>query len=88
MSSRPASAITSASPTFWQVMPRAPASRCSRAITGLLCVLMCGRFATPAASQAPCRRAMLRSTTSRSMATAGVPYSRAIRSAKAVIEAP
>ena len=78
MSSSPASDITSASPIFWQVMPAAPASRCILAMSGILCVLMCGRFATPAASQAACTRAMLRSTRSRSITTAGVPNSRAI----------
>jgi hypothetical protein len=73
MSSRPAAAITSASPSFWQAMPRAPASTCMRAMIGLLCVLVCGRLATPAASQAACSRAMLRSTMARSITTAGVP---------------
>ena len=69
----PASAITSASPSFWQVMPWAPAAICSFAIIGLLWVLMCGRLATPAASQAAWTRAMLRSTRSMSMTKAGVP---------------
>ncbi len=73
MSSMPASAITSASPIFWQVMPLAPASICSFASIGLLCVLMCGRLATPAASQAAWMRAMLRSTLSMSMTAQGVP---------------
>jgi hypothetical protein len=54
----PASAITSASPSFWQVMPLAPAAICILASIGLLWVLMCGRLATPAASQADCIRAM------------------------------
>ena len=40
MSSKPASAITSASLTFWQVMPTAPASICSFAMAGILCVLI------------------------------------------------
>jgi hypothetical protein len=88
MSSSPASDITSASPIFWQVMPAAPASRCILAMSGILCVLMWGRFATPAASQAACTRAMLRSTRSRSITTAGVPNSRAIRSANAVMVLP
>src|SRR5581483_2810026 len=78
MSSRPPSAITSASPSFWQVMPRAPAAACILARTGLLCVLMCGRLATPARSHSSCTRAMLRSTRSRSMTTQGVPNSPAI----------
>ena len=60
MSSSPPSTITSASPSFWQVMPLAPAATCILASTGLLCVLMCGRLATPAASHSFCTRAMLR----------------------------
>jgi hypothetical protein len=59
MSSMPAAAITSASPIFWQVMPLAPAATCSFASSGLLCVLMCGRLATPAASHWAWMRAML-----------------------------
>src|SRR5262252_1840649 len=78
MSSRPPSTITSASPSFWQVMPLAPAAACILARIGLLCVLICGRLATPAASHSFCTRAMLRSTRSRSMTTAGVPNSLAI----------
>ena len=38
---------TSASPSFWQVMPMAPASICMAAIAGILWVLMCGRLARP-----------------------------------------
>src|SRR5882724_13261433 len=85
MSSMPASAITSASPSFWQVMPLAPALICMVAIIGLLWVLMCGRLATPAASQAAWMRAMLRSTRSMSMTAQGVPYSRAILAASGVV---
>src|ERR1700736_2793514 len=85
MSSMPASAITSASPIFWQVMPRAPAAICSFASIGLLWVLICGRLATPAASQAAWIRVMLRSTRSMSMTAAGVPYSRAILAARGVV---
>src|SRR4029453_15851154 len=85
MSSIPASAITSASPIFWQVMPRAPAATCIRASVGLLWVLMGGRLATPAASHAAWMRAMLRSTRSMSMTAQGVPYSRAILAARAVV---
>src|SRR5690349_17841944 len=62
MSSIPASAMISASPSFWQVMPRAPAATCIFASTGLLWVLICGRLATPAASQAAWIRAMVRAT--------------------------
>src|SRR5580693_375770 len=85
MSSIPASAITSASPSFWQVMPLAPAAICSFASTGLLWVFMCGRLARPAASQVAWIRAMLRSTRSMSMTAAGVPYSRAILAASGVV---
>ena len=81
----PASAITSASPSFWQVMPLAPALICISASIGLLWVLMCGRLATPAASQAAWIRAMLRSTRSMSMTAQGVPYSRAIFAARGVV---
>src|SRR3954471_17187 len=85
MSSIPASAITSASPSFWQVIPFAPALICMLAITGLLWVLMWGRLATPAASQAAWMRAMLRSTRSMSITAAGVPYPRAILAARDVV---
>src|SRR3954452_22486048 len=85
MSSMLASAITSASPIFWQVMPLAPASSCSLASIGLLWVLMCGRLATPAASQVAWIRAMLRSTRSMSITAQGVPYSRAILAARGVV---
>src|SRR5438477_4968152 len=81
----PASAITSASPSFWQVMPLAPAVIWSFASIGLLWVLICGRLATPAASQAAWMRAMLRSTRSMSITAAGVPYSRAILAARGVV---
>src|SRR5437879_9944633 len=85
MSSIPASAITSASPSFWQVMPFAPAATCMVAMIGLLGVLICGRLATPAASQAAWMRAMLRSTRSMSITAQGVPYSRAILAARGVV---
>src|ERR1700743_1454985 len=85
MSSIPASAITSASPSFWQVIPLAPAATCIFASIGLLWVLMCGRLATPAASQAAWIRAMLRSTLSMSITAIGVPYSRAILAARGVV---
>src|SRR6266700_6127676 len=85
MSSTPVSAITSASPSFWQVMPFAPASICIFASIGDLCVLICGRLSTSAASQAAWMRAMLRSTRSMSMTAAGVPYSRAILAASGVV---
>src|SRR5262249_40126617 len=85
MSSMPASAMTSASPSFWQVMPLAPAATCIFASIGLLWVLICGRLATPAASHAAWMRAMLRSTLSMSMTAQGVPYSRAILAARGVV---
>src|SRR5882724_4290247 len=85
MSSIPASAMISASPSFWQVMPLAPALTCICASSGLLWVLMCGRLATPAASQAAWIRAMLASTRSMSMTAQGVPYSRAILEASGVV---
>src|SRR6201999_558239 len=85
MSSMPASAITSASPSFWQVMPLAPAAICIRASIGLLWVLMWGRLATPAASQVAWMRAMLRSTRYISITATGVPYSRAILAARGVV---
>ena len=44
----PASAMTSASPSFATWTPTAPASSCSRAICGSLCVFVCGRSETPA----------------------------------------
>src|SRR5690242_1002226 len=66
-------------------MPLAPAATCICASIGLLCVLMCGRLATPAASQAACTRAMLRSTRSMSITAQGVPYSRAILAARGVV---
>src|SRR6185437_12000106 len=85
MSSIPASAMISASPSFWQVMPFAPAATCSFASKGLLWVLICGRLATPAASQAAWIRAMLRSTLSMSITAQGVPYSFAILAARGVV---
>src|SRR6201989_2333520 len=66
-------------------MPLAPAAIWSFAIIGLLWVLICGRLATPAASQAAWMRAMLRSTRSMSITAAGVPYSRAILAARGVV---
>ena len=44
----PPSAITSASPSFATCTPTAPASTCRRAISGSLCVFVCGRSETPA----------------------------------------
>ena len=74
-SATPASAKTSASLTFWQVMPLAPAAICMAAIAGILWVLTCGRLARPAPATAACTRAMFASTRSRSMVTQGVSSS-------------
>ena len=46
-SATPAATKTSASLTFWQVMPAAPAATCMAATAGTLWVLMCGRLAMP-----------------------------------------
>lgn len=81
----PALAMISASPSFWQVMPFAPDATCIFAMVGFLWVLMCGRLAIPASSQAFWMRAMLRSTLSMSMTAQGVPYSRAILAARGVV---
>ena len=53
----PASAITSASPSFATCTPTAPASTCRCAIWGSLCVFVCGRTVTPA-SRACCGRTL------------------------------
>src|ERR1700749_3317765 len=66
-------------------MPLAPATTCSFAIIGLLCVLMCGRLATPAALHAAWMRAMLRSTLFMLMTAQGVPYSLEILAASVVV---
>ena len=71
-SATPAAAKTSASPTFWQVMPAAPAAICIAAIAGILWVLMCGRFAMPASATRRWPRAMLAARRSRSIVTQGV----------------
>ena len=44
----PASTKISASPSFWQVRPVAPAATCMAPIAGILCVLTCGRLRFPA----------------------------------------
>src|SRR4051812_16435720 len=74
-SAAPASAMTSTSPSFWQVMPIAPASICFFANAGILCVLMCGRLARPWPASVSCARLMFASTMSRSITTAGVSSS-------------
>src|SRR5215470_20211311 len=72
MSRIPAADITSASPTFAQVMPIAPAASCICAISGVLCAFACGRQPTPCARHAATMRAMLASIRSRSTSSAGV----------------
>src|SRR6266404_2768494 len=66
-------------------MPLAPAAICLVASSGLLWVLICGRLATPTASQAAWMRAILASTRSMSITAQGVPYSRAILAARGVV---
>ena len=75
MSVKPAAANTSASPSFAQQMPTAPASTCIRAITGLLCVFECGRSLTPAPWAMACIAAMFAASRTRSTTTRGVGVS-------------
>src|SRR5262245_50316395 len=72
MSVTPASANTSASPSFAQQMPAAPASICFRASAGDLCVLACGRSVLPALATAFCMRATFAASFEASTSTAGV----------------
>src|SRR5437762_5945830 len=72
MSAMPASAKTSASPSFAQQTPTAPRSICQRATMGDLCVFACGRKRMPAADARSCTRSMLRIARARSMRTCGV----------------
>src|SRR4051812_9535600 len=72
MSSMPAAANTSASPSLAQQMPIAPRSICQPATTGDLCVLACGRSRMPAALAICCTRSMLFRSRGRSMTTCGV----------------
>ena len=74
-SATPASMKTSASLSFWQVMPIAPASICIWAMPGILWVLMCGRLARPWRATISWPALMLFSSRSRSMVTAGVSSS-------------
>ena len=67
-----ASAKTSTSPSFWQVMPTAPAAICIWPMAGILCVLMCGRLPSPCRARCACTRRMLSAITSRWIVTAGV----------------
>ena len=66
---------TSASLSFWQVRPEAPALSCILAMSGILWVLMWGRCFIPAASTIAWARAMFFSSRSRSMVTTGVSRS-------------
>ena len=75
MSSMPAAASASASPSFWQHTPWAPAAIWRCASAAHLWALACGRTRTPAWRASPCTRAMLASITSRSTSSAGVSTS-------------
>jgi hypothetical protein len=72
MSDSPAAAMTSASPTLATVMPVAPAAPCSLANSGILCVLVWDRRATPYLSAFAFIAAMLPRTRSMSMSRNGV----------------
>jgi len=74
-SATPASVKTSTSPSFWQVMPTAPAAICMRPSAGILWVFTCGRLAMPSRARWSWTRRMLRSTMSRRTVTAGVSSS-------------
>src|SRR6266496_5353958 len=71
-SSTPAATNGSASLGLAQMMPRAPASSCMRAISGILWVLMWGRKRTWLRSMIACHSAMFRSSRSRSQRIEGV----------------
>src|SRR3990172_3560173 len=71
----PARAITSASPSFAQATPRAPAATWRRAISGHLWVLAWGRIALPARRACPAIVARFFSKRSRSRSSAGVGIS-------------
>src|SRR5262245_44626537 len=72
MSRIPAAAMTSASPSFAQVMPIAPAASSRWASAGTFWPFVCGRQLTPASRQAVAMRAMFSSRMSRSTTSAGV----------------
>ena len=71
----PPAAITSASPSFAQVTPCAPARSSMCASAGVLSALVCGRQPTPARRNVPAIRAMLRSIVGKSSSSAGVSSS-------------
>src|SRR5688572_22630700 len=56
-------------------MPTAPASTCICAMAGILCVLICGRFAILCLSRYACKREILASRRSRSTTGTGVSNS-------------
>src|SRR5687767_10630515 len=68
----PPATIASASPSFAQQMPIAPASSCLRAMRGVLWALACGRTAHPVRRDHSAMRAMFRSSTAASTTSAGV----------------
>src|SRR6266498_264319 len=65
----------SASPTFWQHCPTAPAAICFNAIDGHLCVFACGRSRTPRVRANSAILPRLRSNASWSTMSAGVSIS-------------
>src|SRR5690625_2294930 len=72
----PASASTSASPSFATVTEVAPAASCSRATCGDLCVFACGRSVFPFRAASSAIFLMLRSSTAASTARTGVSTSK------------
>ena len=75
MSRIPPAAITSASETFAQVTPIAPAASSSWAIAGVLWHFSCGRHCTPRAAQVAAILRIFASMRSRSMHSRGVSRS-------------
>ena len=75
MRSTPCAISASASPSFAQQMPIAPAASCIFAMSALLWVLACGRVASPNRLTSACIFAMLASSRSRSTHRAGVSRS-------------
>src|SRR5262249_15133849 len=74
-SAMPPSTIASASDTFWQQTPIAPAAIWRLPISGHLCVFAWARTRTPLPATAFCRTCRLRSNASRSRTSAGVSTS-------------
>src|SRR5258706_2340282 len=72
MSLMPPAASTSASPSLAQVTPIAAAASCFLAISSVLWPLKCGRHATPWVRQVCAIWAILASSTSKSITSAGV----------------